>query len=125
MSYTYTTSKQNKILFIDAINEIVTVKGQSELKDEHIKKIHQAYLNSKDIQKFARVVDLEEIQNALFGGDIESVHKSVKDHEKEADILRRKILDEIAQIGVENENKISCPNCPDAFLRPAFFDDLY
>lgn len=54
--------KKNKVLFIDAVNEIVTTKGQSLLTDKHIERIYQAYQKFQDIEGFARVVDIEEIR---------------------------------------------------------------
>jgi len=56
-------SKKNKILFIDAKEEITRKKTQSFLEPEHIKKIHDAYKEFKDIEGFAKVVDVEEVRN--------------------------------------------------------------
>jgi type I restriction enzyme M protein len=68
-------SRKGKILFIDAKKELIEQRTQSFLIDENIKKIHNAYLAFKDIgkepgkketteydEKFARVVDIEEIK---------------------------------------------------------------
>jgi len=55
--------KKNKILFIDAKDEITRKKTQSFLEPEHIKKIHKAYKEFKDIEGFAKVVDLDEVRN--------------------------------------------------------------
>ncbi len=55
-------NKKGKILFIDAVSEIVTNQGHSLLTDSHIKKIHDAYLNFNDLDKFAKVVDIGQIR---------------------------------------------------------------
>jgi type I restriction enzyme M protein len=62
--------KENKILFIDAKDEITRKKTQSFLEDEHINKIYDAYKNYRDIDDFCRVVDLEEVQNNDFNLNI-------------------------------------------------------
>jgi len=54
---------KNKVLFIDAKELITRKKTQSFLEPEHIKKIHDAYKEFKDIEGFAKVVDLEKIRN--------------------------------------------------------------
>ena len=52
---------KEKILFINALKEITRKNGESYLEDQHINKIAQAFRNHKDIERFARVVDWEEI----------------------------------------------------------------
>ena len=59
-------SKRNgnsgNILFIDASKEFIKGKNQNELSDEHIEKIVNAYKERKDIEKFAHVATMEEIE---------------------------------------------------------------
>ena len=55
-------SKRSKILFIDAKSEITRKQTQSFLEPHHIEKIHNAYKGFKDIDNFARVVDLDEVR---------------------------------------------------------------
>lgn len=49
------------VLFIDASKEFEKGKNQNILKDEHIDKILDTYINRKDVEKFAHVATFEEI----------------------------------------------------------------
>jgi type I restriction enzyme M protein len=53
---------RRKILFINAVNEIAREKTQSFLEERHREKILEAYRNFKDVDGFAKVATLEEIQ---------------------------------------------------------------
>jgi len=55
-------SKKGKIIFIDAQDLITRKQTQSFLEEKHIKQIHDAYKNFKDIEGFAKVVDIEDIK---------------------------------------------------------------
>ena len=48
--------RRNKILFINAVNEVTRERAQSFLTDDHIRRIVDAYNGFKDIDGFARVV---------------------------------------------------------------------
>jgi type I restriction enzyme M protein len=54
--------RRNKILFINAVNEVTRERAQSFLTDHHIERIVQAYEVFKDEPGFTRVVGLEEIR---------------------------------------------------------------
>lgn len=54
-------SKKNKILFINAFEEVKDEKTISYLLDHHIEKIFQAYKNFVDVEGFARVIDVDEV----------------------------------------------------------------
>ena len=56
-------SRKGKIIFIDAKDLITRKQTQSFLDEEHIKQIHEAYKNFKDVEGFAKVVDNEEVKN--------------------------------------------------------------
>jgi type I restriction enzyme M protein len=56
-------SMKNKILMINAINEVVRKNGESMLLDEHIKKISATYLNKKETEGFSKIVTNDEIAN--------------------------------------------------------------
>lgn len=49
------------VMFIDASNDFVPGKNQNELSDEHIEKIVNAYVERKDIDKYAHVASIDEI----------------------------------------------------------------
>lgn len=49
------------ILFVEASKEFKQGKAQNTLTEENIEKIYKTYVDRKDIEKFARVVDFEEV----------------------------------------------------------------
>jgi type I restriction enzyme M protein len=53
---------KNRILFINAINEVIRERAQSFLTDEHIGRIAAAYRDFRDEPGFARVATVEEIR---------------------------------------------------------------
>lgn len=53
--------KKKDIFFIEASKEFKPGKAQNTLTEEHIDKIFNTYLERKDIEKFARVVEVSEI----------------------------------------------------------------
>lgn len=50
------------VLFIDASREFDKAKNQNALSDEHIEKILQTYRDRKEIEKYAHVATVEEIE---------------------------------------------------------------
>ena len=54
-------SRKEKVLFINGKELIVENKGQAFLKDEHIKRLYQAFLDFKNIPHFSKVASIEEI----------------------------------------------------------------
>lgn len=63
-------SRKNKVLFINAINEVVRKNAQSFLEDEHIEKIASAYEQFGDVQFFAKAASFDEISNQEFNLNI-------------------------------------------------------
>ena len=55
-------NRRGKILFIDAKNEVTRKNSFSYLEDKHIEKIANAYQEFKDIDGFAKVVDITDVQ---------------------------------------------------------------
>lgn len=53
--------KAGKVLFINAINEVIRKNAQSFLKENHINKIASAYENYQDIDGFAKVATIKDI----------------------------------------------------------------
>ena len=53
--------KRDKILFINAFEEVKDEKTISYLLEHHIEKIFQAYKKFEDIEGFARVVDVQDV----------------------------------------------------------------
>ena len=56
-------SRRNRILFINAVNEVARERAQSFLTDDHIARIVRAYDQFKDEPGFARIVSIEEIRS--------------------------------------------------------------
>lgn len=54
--------KRKDILFIDASKEFKKERAYNELEDEHINKILKTYSDRKDVDKFAHVAELSEIE---------------------------------------------------------------
>lgn len=54
--------RRNKILFINAVNEVTRERAQSFLTEEHLQKIVEAYRACKPVEGFAAVVSIADIQ---------------------------------------------------------------
>ena len=65
---------KNKIIFINAKNEVTRKNAESYLEDTHITKIIRAYHSNGDIDSFKRIVDINEIKEKHF--DL-TIHKYV------------------------------------------------
>lgn len=57
-------ARKGKILFINAIKEVVRKNGESYLEEAHIEKIVSAYNNDEDVPFFSKWVRNEDIQDA-------------------------------------------------------------
>lgn len=65
---------ENKIIFINAKNEVTRKNAESYLEDTHIAKIISAYNSNADLDSFKRIVDINEIKEKHF--DL-TIHKYV------------------------------------------------
>lgn len=54
-------NRQDKILFIDAKNEVTRKNAESYLEPKHIQKISDTYFEYKEVEKFSKIVAAEEI----------------------------------------------------------------
>lgn len=52
---------KDKILFINAVNEVVRKNAESKLEPQHIEKISKAFFEKKDIEHFCKVVDKQTV----------------------------------------------------------------
>ena len=52
---------KDKILFINAVNEVVRKNAESKLEPHHIKKISNAFFEKKDVEFFCKVVDKQTV----------------------------------------------------------------
>ena len=60
------TDRKGKVLFINAVNEVERKNAQSALTDDHIKRIAAAYLGYKNVDGFAQVVTIKDIEENNF-----------------------------------------------------------
>lgn len=74
--------RKGKILLIDARSEIREERTQSFLDPNHISRIHSTYEGFKDIDSFAKVVDLDEVRKKEYSLNIKEY------------IIDRKYIDE-------------------------------
>ena len=52
---------KDKILFINAVNEVVRKNAESKLEPQHIQKISKAFFEKKDVEHFCKVVDKQTV----------------------------------------------------------------
>ena len=86
---------KDNILFIDASKEFKPGKNQNELMDEHIAKVVEAYRKREDIEKFAHVATMAEIEENGYNLNIPR-YVDTAEAEEEIDIAQVKA--ELAEI---------------------------
>ncbi|MBA4496398.1 type I restriction-modification system subunit M [Paenactinomyces guangxiensis] len=77
--------KQGKVFFLNGANDYQEGKNQNFLRDEDIEKIVAAYDKWEDVEKYCRVVDLEEIRNNEYNLNIARYVEST-DEEEQIDV---------------------------------------
>lgn len=98
--------RKNKILIIDAEKDFEEGKNQNRLRKRDIEKIVSTYDSFKDVEKYARVIDLEELEENEFNLnvrryvengdeeeviDVSAVWKELAQIEKERDVADKKV----------------------------------
>ena len=100
-------SKRNgnsgNVLFIDASREFEHGKNQNELSNEHITKIIETYVNRKDVDKYAHVATLEEIELNNYNLNIP---RYVDIYEEEEPIDIEKVKNELDNISNEKKEAL-------------------
>jgi type I restriction enzyme M protein len=106
-------SHKNKILIIDAEKEYEEGKKQNRLRKKDIHKIVTAFENYQDIDKFARIVDIKELEENEFNLnvrryvensedeeiiDVKSVWAEVKTLEKQRDSIDSKVEEYLKEL---------------------------
>jgi len=106
----------DNILFIDASKDFVKGKNQNELSDEHIKAIVDAYINREDIDKFAHVATMSEIEENGYNLNIpryvdtseqeeeinfDEVIANIKNTDKEIAEVSATLKESFDQLGIE------------------------
>ncbi len=97
---------KNKILIIDAEKDFEEGKNQNRLRKKDIEKIVLAFDGYRDIEKYARVVDIKELEENEFNlnvrryiengedeevVDVKTVWSELKDIEKEREVVDKKV----------------------------------
>ena len=95
------------ILFIDASKEFKAGKKQNELTDENVNKIVKAYAERKDIDKYAHIASMEEIEKNEYNCNIPR-YVDTSEVEEEIDISAVKA--ELADIMAKKQNAIDKVN---------------
>ncbi len=73
--------KKNKVLFIDASDQVRVGRAQNYLEKEHIERIYKWYRDHKDIQDHVKVADLEQVEANDFNLNIPLyVEKKIEDN---------------------------------------------
>jgi type I restriction enzyme M protein len=93
--------KKNNILIIDAEKDYQEGKNQNSLRKQDINKIVQAYDQFQDIEKYARVVPLKEIEENEFNLN---VRRYIDSSEEEDQIDVKQVWQELKQLEKERED---------------------
>lgn len=78
--------RKNKILFINAVNEVRKEKTMSYMDKHHRDKIEAAYKSNEDVEGFSRLVDLEEISKRNFNLNIPLYVLDMDEHKENESI---------------------------------------
>ncbi|MDY0236422.1 MAG: type I restriction-modification system subunit M [Gudongella sp.] len=108
--------KKGKVLFIEASDGFIKDGNKNRLRTQDIEKIVSTYDNFKDIEKFAKVVEIQEIKNNDYNLnitryvdtseeeeeiDIKEVIARISQREEELEESREKINTFLQQLGFE------------------------
>ena len=108
--------KKGKVLIIDAEHDYLEGKNQNTLKKQDIEKIIKAYDKYEDVEKYARVVGMKELEENDFNLnvrryidsteeqeviDVKQVWTELKQLEKERIEIDKKVAGFIAELGYD------------------------
>lgn len=94
------SNRQNKILIIDAEKDFEEGKNQNRLRKKDIEKIVSAFEGYRNIEKYARVVEVKEIKENEFNLN---VRRYVENGEEEEIIDVKTVWNELKEIEKERE----------------------
>ncbi|MDP8299188.1 MAG: class I SAM-dependent DNA methyltransferase [Candidatus Tantalella remota] len=113
-----TKERQGKILFINAVNDVKRESAFSYLTDEHIGKIHEAFIGYKDIDGFAKVMIAKDVlanngnmaislyahdqYNGVSNGETTSLADLLKDWQEQSNLLKKDLSKIIEELSAEN-----------------------
>ena len=93
-------ARQNKIFFIDASRDFQEGKNQNVLRDEDVEKIVATFDNYEEIEKYSRIVTLDEIKENDFNLNI-SRYIDTTEEEEQIDVAQA--IKELQQLELERE----------------------
>jgi len=106
-------NRKDKILIIDAEQDYEEGKNQNRLRKKDIEKMVAAFENYQDIDKYARIVDIKELEENEFNLnvrryvensedeeiiDVKSVWAEVKELEKQRDNIDSKVEEYLKEL---------------------------
>lgn len=106
-------SHKNKILIIDAEKDFEEGKNQNRLRKKDIEKIVSAFESYRDIEKYARVVNIKELEENEFNlnvrryvengedeevVDVKTVWSEVKEIEKDREVIDKKVANYLSEL---------------------------
>jgi type I restriction enzyme M protein len=106
-------SHKNKILIVDAEQDYEEGKNQNRLRKKDIEKMVSAFEGYRDIEKYARVVDIKELEENEFNlnvrryvengdeeevVDVKAVWSELKEIEKEREVVDKKVEDYLKEL---------------------------
>lgn len=99
-------SRQKKVLFINGAQEMVEGKNQNTLSSANVQRLAQAFYGFKDEERFARVVEFEEIKKNDFNLNI-ARYVQTAEEEQEIDVAAEvEVLKELLIKRDEAEKKM-------------------
>ena len=93
-------ARQNKIFFIDASRDFQEGKNQNVLRDEDVEKIVSTFNNYEEIEKYSRIVTLDEIKENDYNLNI-SRYIDTTEEEEQIDVVQA--IKELKQLEQERE----------------------
>lgn len=99
-----------EILFVDASREFVSGKNQNTLSEEQVEKIMQVYSEGKEVEKYAHVASITEIQENDFNLNIPRYVDTFEEEEEiDIDAIQAeidKLEQELAEVRLKMAEKL-------------------
>ncbi len=115
-------SRRNKILFINAVNEVTRERAQSFLRDDHLQKIVDAYKTFENVEGFASVNSLDDVRankgnlsiplyvrqrnktDATAGSEEQKLSETIQNWRESSKTLRRSMNDLLEQFSKKEQH---------------------
>lgn len=108
--------RKGKVLIVNGAEEYQEGKNQNTLGKDHVEKLSKAYLNFEDVERFCRVVDIEEIKENDYNLniaryvqiteeedaiDVKEELKLLKELQSERDSAEKKMMGYLKELGYD------------------------